>query len=94
MPGNVLRFELARQDLALTVNGQAVPASLAAEYANGYIAFKPIGDSRFFADGALPAQESELPAVQDALRNDKHFHITAIANHVILESPQAYLGSL
>jgi len=28
MPGNVLRFELARQDLALTVNGQALPRNL------------------------------------------------------------------
>ena len=36
----------------------------------------------------MPARESELPAVQDALRNDKHIHITAIANHVVLESPK------
>jgi len=88
MPGHVLRFELVRQDLTVTVNGQTIPSYEVAEYANGYIAFKQIDDSLFFADGALPALETELPAVQAALRRDKHIHITAIVNHAVLESPK------
>jgi hypothetical protein len=87
LPGDVLRFELIRQDLALSLSGTALPASDAAEYTNGFIGFKKVDDSRFFADGALPAQESELPAVQEALRKDTHIHITAIVNHLVLISP-------
>lgn len=86
MPGNVLRFELVRADLTLTITGQPVPRP--PEYANGFIAFKQLDGSRFFADGALPAQESELAALQAALREDKHIHITAIVNHVVFESPK------
>jgi hypothetical protein len=88
MPGNVLRFELVRQDLTITVNGVILPPSAVPEYANGYIGFKQVDDSLFFADGALPAQETELTALQDALRKDKHIHITAITNHIVLESPK------
>jgi len=87
MPGNVLRFELCRSDLTFTVNGVA-PTSCAVP--NGFVAFKPIrgenGD--FFADGSLPAQETELNALQTALRTDTHIHITGIGNHVILDSPK------
>jgi len=86
--GLVLRFELVRQDLALTVNGRTIPSDEVAEYANGYLAFKPLGDSTFFADGSLPAQETELAALQTALRADKHINITAVVNHAVLESPK------
>lgn len=81
-PGNVLRFELSRVDLTITVSGVTFtdkrqnPA-----IANGFIGFKPIGGSRFFVDGSLPAQDSELEALQTALRADKRVHITAIVNH-------------
>jgi len=87
LPGNVLRFELARLDLTVSVNGQVLPQQEVAAVANGYIAFKPIHDSLFFADGSLPAQESELSALETALRQNSHIHITAIANHQILISP-------
>jgi hypothetical protein len=89
MPGNVLRFELCRSDLAasFTVNGVAT-TECAVE--NGFVAFKPVPYSggEFFADGALPAQESELNALETALRTDSHIHITGIGSHVILESPR------
>jgi len=88
LPGNVLRFELSRQDLTMTVNGQPVPSIETAAVANGYVAFKHIDEVRVFVDGALPAQETELPALQAALRADTKIHITAIANHLTLESPK------
>jgi hypothetical protein len=87
-PGNVLRFELVRQDLSITANGQALPVNELAAVANGYIGFKPLGGSEFFADGSLPAQEAELAALEVALRTNTHIHITAIANHVTAETPK------
>ena len=89
MPGNVLRFELCRSDLAgsFTING-ANPTECAVE--NGFVAFKPTHsqDGDVFADGSLPAQESELNALQTALRANHHIHITGIGSRVILDSPK------
>jgi Domain of Unknown Function (DUF1259) len=85
MPGNVLRFELVRSDLTMTVNGVAqTPGAVA----NGFIAFKRGYDGQIFADGSLPAQESEVVALEAALRGDKHIQITGIGSHFILESPK------
>ena len=66
MPGDVLRFELARNDLNMTVDGVAVPDNQQAAVANGFVAFKQKA-VRWYADGALPAQETELTALQDAI---------------------------
>jgi hypothetical protein len=88
MPGNVLRFELVRQDLSVTVGGQPVPSTEVAAITNGFIAFKPAGQQRFFVDGSLPAQETEVAALQTALRQNKQIHITAVAGRVIQESPK------
>jgi hypothetical protein len=88
LPGNVLRFELSRQDLTMTVNGQPVPSYETAAIANGYVAFKRIDSVQDFVDGALPAQETELPALEAALRANTKINITAIANHLTLESPK------
>lgn len=88
MPGNVLRFELVRQDLSVTVSGQPVPATEVAAITNGFIAFKPAGQGQFFVDGSLPAQETEVAALQTALRQNKHIRITAVAGRVIQESPK------
>jgi Domain of Unknown Function (DUF1259) len=88
MPGNVLRFELVRNDLtALTVNGQPVGYDQQAAVANGFIAFKETYGGWFFVDGSLPAQETEVAALETALRTNPQIHITAIANRVISESP-------
>jgi hypothetical protein len=88
LPGNVLRFELVRADLSVTWNGEAIPTNQVAAVANGFISFKPFADGRFLINGALPALETELPALQIALRQNPHLHITSIVNHVTLESPK------
>jgi Domain of Unknown Function (DUF1259) len=88
MPGDVLRFELVRQDLTMTINGTAVPAQEVASVANGFVAFKEMSNGQFYADGALPAQESEVTALQDALLKHAHIHITAMVNNLINESPK------
>jgi Domain of Unknown Function (DUF1259) len=89
MPGNVLRFELCRSDLvgSFTVNGLS-PAECAVE--NGFVAFKPLRDENgeVFADGSIPAQETELNALETALRTDKRIHITGIGSRIILDSPK------
>jgi hypothetical protein len=87
MPGSVLRFELVRQDLTETVNGQVFQLPFVASIANGFVAFKPT-KGRFFVDGSLPAQETEVAALQTALRSNTAIHITAIVNHVIQETPK------
>jgi hypothetical protein len=87
MPGDVLRFELIRKDLSITVDGVAVPDGQQAAVANGFVAFKQKA-TRWYADGALPAQESELPALQDAILKYPRIHITAIVNHLTSESPK------
>jgi hypothetical protein len=88
MPGNVLRFELRREDFTTTINGQPVPLTEAAAVTNGYIAFKPSGNGRFFVDGSIPAQETEVASLQSALRTNKQIHITAVAGRLIQESPK------
>ncbi|HUA99318.1 MAG TPA: DUF1259 domain-containing protein [Terracidiphilus sp.] len=88
MPGNVLRFELVRQDLtSLAVNGQPVPGFEIAAVANGFIAFEHMYSGQYFVDGSLPAQETELASLEAALRADKAIRITAVVNHVIEETP-------
>jgi hypothetical protein len=85
MPGDVLRFDLVRLDLTLTVNGQAQTPGAPA---NGFIAFKPAHDGQMFADGSLPAQETEVAALEAALRANKHIEITAVGSHLLLDSPK------
>lgn len=87
MPGNVLRFELVRQRLAITVDGQAIPTGQDAAIANGFIAFRPTWNDGFFVDGSLPAKETELGALLAALGSDARIHVTAIAGRSVLETP-------
>jgi hypothetical protein len=88
LPGDVLRFELVRQDLSITFNGQTLPAGQTALAGNGYIGFKKIDGSRFFVGGSLPALETELSALEAAIRGTSSIHITGIANHLVLETPK------
>lgn len=88
MPGDVLRFELIRQDLTITVNGTTLPVVVNGAVANGFVAFKPAHDGSFFVDGSLPAQESEVAALQTALRANTRIHIASIASNLILETPK------
>ena len=85
LPGPVLHFDLVRSDISITVNNQALNS---AEVANGYINFKPLQYGQYFADGALPAQESEVPALSSALRMNPAVHISAVVNHAALETPK------
>lgn len=87
MPGNVLRFELARTDLSLTIDGQPEALTGWGALQNGFVAFKPDFHGDFFVDGALPAQETELAALETALRTNKDIAITGISNRLVLESP-------
>jgi hypothetical protein len=88
MPGNVLRFELVRQNLAITVNGVAVPSYQNAAIANGFIAFRPKHGGQFFIDGSLPAQETELSGLLAALGANSRVQVTAIAGRSVLETPK------
>jgi hypothetical protein len=83
--GSVLHFDLVRSDLSITVNNQPVDP---AEVANGYVNFKRLNKTTYFADGSLPAQEAEVPALEAALRKDTNIHISAVVNHAALEMPK------
>jgi hypothetical protein len=85
LPGPVLHFDLVRSDLSITVNNQPLNP---AEVANGYVNFKLLQDGRYFADGSLPAEESQVPALSSALRTNTAVHISAIVNHAALETPK------
>jgi uncharacterized protein DUF1259 len=85
LPGPVLHFDLVRSDISVTVNNQVLNS---AEVANGYINFEPLQNGQYFVDGALPAQESEVPALSSALRTNTAVHISAVVNHAALEAPK------
>jgi hypothetical protein len=88
--GDVLRFQLSRHDLAISVDG--VPLAgypFNAAVANGFVAFKEKRRNDFFADGALPAQESEVAALEDSLlSHGRAIRITAVYSHVTNISPK------
>lgn len=85
LPRPVLHFDLVRSDISVTVNNQALNS---AEVANGYIHFKPLQNGQYFADGSLPAQESEVPTLSSALRMNTALRISAVVNHAALETPK------
>lgn len=85
MPGDVLRFDLVRAELSLSVNSQ--PQTVGA-VGNGFVSFKPAGNGRMFVDGSLPAQETELAGLQTALGLDTRIHVSGIGDHFVLESPK------
>ena len=85
LPQDVLRFELVRRDIGnITVNGQVIGEN---EAASGFVSFKEIENGRFFADGSIPVRDSEVQAVQTALRQDTRIHITAIGNRLAQDTP-------
>ena len=88
MPGDVLRFELVRQDLSMTVDGTAVPSFQVAAVSNGFVAFKPMANGHFYADGSLPTLESEMADMVPVLLTHPHIRITSIENRIINESPR------
>jgi Domain of Unknown Function (DUF1259) len=93
--GDVLRFQLARHDLTISVDGVPIqqpgtaPWAFNGAVANGFVAFKEKRRNDFFADGALPAQESELSALEDSLlSHGRAIRITAVYSHVTNISPK------
>ena len=89
-PGDVLHFQLSRRDLAISVDGVPLPQSgFNATVANGFVAFKEKRGNDFFADGALPAQESEVAVLEDSLlSHGRAIRITAVYSHVTNISPK------
>jgi uncharacterized protein DUF1259 len=85
LSGPVLHFDLVRSDLSISVNNQLLNP---AEVANGYVNFKQLQNGRYFADGSLPAEEAQVPALSSALRANPAVHISAIVNHTALETPK------
>jgi len=88
LPGDVLRFQLVRKDVTYSVNGVPVFEGYIGSVTNGFVAFKEKRNGQCYVDGALPAQDSEVSALQDSLLQHRQFHITAIYNHVTNLSPQ------
>ena len=87
--GDVLRFQLARRDLQVSVDeAPALGAFFNAAVTNGFVAFKEMRHGEFYADGALPAQESELSALEDSLLQHRQIHITSVYSHVTNISPK------
>lgn len=88
LPGDVLRFQLVRRDVTYSVNGVPVYQGYIGSVTNGFVAFKEKRNGQFYVDGALPAQESEVSALQDSLLLHPQIKITAVYNHVTNVSPQ------
>jgi len=89
-PGDVLRFQMSRRDLPISIDGvPPLNAIFNAAVANGFVAFKEKRRNDFFADGALPAQESEVSALEDSLlSHGRAIRITAVYSHVTNISPK------
>lgn len=89
-PGDVLHFQLSRRDLPISIDG-APPLNVIfnAAVANGFVSFKEKRRNDFFADGALPAQESEVSALEDSLlSHGRAIRVTAVYSHVTNISPK------
>jgi len=84
-PDGVLHFDLVRGDLTITVSGQQLNSAVAA---NGYVNFKFIKDDQWYADGSLPALETESSALQAQLSSVSNIDITSVGSQVALESPK------
>ena len=89
-PGDVLHFQLSRRDLPISIDGvPPLNVIFNAAVSNGFVAFKEKRRNDFFADGALPAQESEVLALEDSLlSHGRAIRITAVYSHVTNISPK------
>lgn len=86
-PGDVLRFQLVRKEISYSINGTPVNGVFIGAWTSGFVAFKEEHDGKFYVSGSLPAQDSELSALQDALLKHPQIQITAIYSHDYSISP-------
>jgi uncharacterized protein DUF1259 len=84
LPGGVVRFNMPRKDLHVTIAGTEVKPGLAL---GAWAAFHRVGDNDAMVMGDLVLTENEVAPVMKALQ-DGGVEITALHNHLIGESPK------
>src|SRR5260370_16087076 len=84
LPGGVIRFNMPRKDLHVTVGGTEIKPGLAL---GAWAAFHHIGDNDAMVMGDLVLTEDEVAPVMKALQ-DGGVEITALHNHLNGESPK------
>ena len=84
LPGRVVRFNLPRKDLHVTLAGTEIKPGLAL---GAWAAFHHLGDNDAMVMGDLVLTEDEVAPVMKALL-DGGVEVTAIHNHLIGESPK------
>jgi len=84
LPGGVIRFNMPRKDLHVTVGGTEIKPGLAL---GAWAAFHHIGDNDAMVMGDLVLTEDEVAPVMKALQ-DGGVEITALHNHLLGESPK------
>lgn len=86
LPGGVIRFNMPRKDLHVTIAGTEIKPGLAL---GAWAAFHHVGDNDAMVMGDLVLTEEEVAPVMKALE-DGGVEITALHNHLIGESPKIF----
>jgi hypothetical protein len=84
LPGGVVRFNMPRKDLHVTIGETEVKPGLAL---GSWVAFHRMGDNDVMIMGDLVLTEEEVAAVMKALQ-DGGVEVTALHNHLNGESPK------
>jgi len=84
LPGGVIRFNMPRKDLHVTVGGTEIKPALAL---GGWAAFHYVGKNDAMVMGDLVLTEEEVAPVMKSLE-DGGVEVTALHNHLIGESPR------
>lgn len=83
LPGDVVRFNMPRSDLHVTVGGIEIKPGLAL---GAWAAFHPVGPGDAMVMGDLVLTDREVAPVMKALQ-DGGVEVTALHNHLVGESP-------
>ena len=84
LPGGVIRFNMPRKDLHVTVGGTEIKPGLAL---GAWAAFRYVGKNDAMVMGDLVLTEEEVAPVMKTLK-DGGVEVTALHNHLIGESPR------
>jgi len=84
LPGGVIRFNMPRKDLHVSVGGTEIKPALAL---GGWAAFHMVGKNDAMVMGDLVLTEEEVAPVMKTLQ-DGGVEVTALHNHLIGESPR------